>query len=422
MGSKVDSYDVFVVGCGIAGLSAAVSAQQAGARVALLERAPKEERDGNTRYTESFWRMQSHDAVSEDFWDRFAENAGGHLDPAVIEESVKPYDEWPRLLRGLGFVDPELVTTLAGQCRADAALAHRLRGRVRLSAQLLHHREHDAHGRQLDGMGGGISSLSKVVVVSPSARPGVDVDYLFGQVAVDRALVDCRSNCGNLTAAVGPFAVDEGLVEVADGEARLILHNCNLDQRIRGALRGRRRSRGGRGRYRARRRRRPWRTHPPFLPGPGRCRHRPPATDGPRARRTRCSGFGLHRGHADRRVDGARRRSRRCPGCLGSRTTGCNRGRLRPQRPAGGDPSRRRRHGDRAGNRERAQGRLRRPARRRGDDQRRGGRGRGGRSLGPRNLHGPPAPGVAADRGAGTGGGRAHSRHRHRRGRPPRRG
>ena len=113
MGIGDDSYDVIVVGCGIAGLSAAVSAQQAGARVALLERAPKEERGGNTRYTESFWRMQSHDAVSEDFVDRFAENAGGHLDPAVIEDSVRPYDEWPRLLRGLGFVDPELVTTLA---------------------------------------------------------------------------------------------------------------------------------------------------------------------------------------------------------------------------------------------------------------------------------------------------------------------
>ncbi len=90
----------------------------------------------------------------------------------------------------------------------------------------------DPHGRQLDGMGGGISSLSKVVVVSPSTRPGVDVDYLFGQVAVDRALVDYRSNCGNLTAAVGHFAVDEGLMQPADGEAVLTLHNRNLDQMI----------------------------------------------------------------------------------------------------------------------------------------------------------------------------------------------
>ena len=108
-----DGCDVVVVGCGIAGLSAAVGALEAGARVLLLERAPREERGGNTRYTESFWRMRSHDAVSEDFWDRFAENAGGHPDPALIADSVKPYAAWPRLLRGLGFVDPELVAALA---------------------------------------------------------------------------------------------------------------------------------------------------------------------------------------------------------------------------------------------------------------------------------------------------------------------
>ena len=90
----------------------------------------------------------------------------------------------------------------------------------------------DPYGRQLDGMGGGISSLSKVVVVSPSERPGVDLDYLFGQVAVERARVDYRSNCGNLSAAVGPFAVDEGLVQAADGMAALTLHNCNLGQTI----------------------------------------------------------------------------------------------------------------------------------------------------------------------------------------------
>ncbi len=90
----------------------------------------------------------------------------------------------------------------------------------------------DPNGRQLDGMGGGLSSLSKVVVVSPSAREGVDVDYLFGQVAVDRPAVDYRGNCGNLTAAVGPFAVDEGLVSAADGEAVLLLRNLNLERTI----------------------------------------------------------------------------------------------------------------------------------------------------------------------------------------------
>ena len=114
MGADGDSYDAIVVGCGIAGLSAAVSAGQAGARVALLERAPKDDRGGNTRYTESFWRMRSVNAVSEDFEARFAENAGGHLDPAIVAESARPYEQWPGLLRGLGFIDPELVTTLAG--------------------------------------------------------------------------------------------------------------------------------------------------------------------------------------------------------------------------------------------------------------------------------------------------------------------
>ena len=209
----------------------------------------------------------------------------------------------------------------------------------------------DPHGRQLDGMGGGISSLSKMVVVSPSTWPGVDIDYLFGQVAVDRALVDYRSNCGNLTAAVGPFAVDEGLVDVADGETATHPPQLQPGSEDRGALRGRGRPRGGRGRRRARRRRRPGCTHPPFLPGTGRRRHRPPAADRTPPRHARRAGLRPHRGHADRRVNGAGRRSRQRPGPEGSRATGCNRGRPRPQRPAGGDPPRRRRrHGNRAGN------------------------------------------------------------------------
>jgi len=90
----------------------------------------------------------------------------------------------------------------------------------------------DPYGRQLDGMGGGISSLSKAVIIGPPTHPDADVDYLFAQVAVDKPIVDWSSNCGNLSSAVGPFAVDEGLVRVADGEALLRIHQVNTKRII----------------------------------------------------------------------------------------------------------------------------------------------------------------------------------------------
>lgn len=85
----------------------------------------------------------------------------------------------------------------------------------------------DPYGRQLDGMGGGISSLSKAVIIGPSTHPDADVDYTFAQVSVDRPAVDWTGNCGNLSSAVGPFSVDEGLVRVRDGEALVRIHQTN---------------------------------------------------------------------------------------------------------------------------------------------------------------------------------------------------
>ncbi|MCD4484817.1 2-methylaconitate cis-trans isomerase PrpF [Chromobacterium vaccinii] len=73
----------------------------------------------------------------------------------------------------------------------------------------------DPYGKQIDGMGGATSSTSKTVIVSKSARPDHDVDYLFGQVAIDKAFVDWTGNCGNLSAAVGPFAIAGGLINPA---------------------------------------------------------------------------------------------------------------------------------------------------------------------------------------------------------------
>ncbi|MFJ9449787.1 MULTISPECIES: 2-methylaconitate cis-trans isomerase PrpF [unclassified Herbaspirillum] len=71
----------------------------------------------------------------------------------------------------------------------------------------------DPYGKQIDGMGGATSSTSKTVILSKSARAGHDVDYLFGQVSIDTSFVDWSGNCGNLSAAVGPFAISNGLVD-----------------------------------------------------------------------------------------------------------------------------------------------------------------------------------------------------------------
>ncbi len=70
----------------------------------------------------------------------------------------------------------------------------------------------DPYGKQTDGMGGATSSTSKTVILSPSDNPGHDVNYFFGQVAIDRPFIDWSGNCGNLTAAVGAFAIANGLV------------------------------------------------------------------------------------------------------------------------------------------------------------------------------------------------------------------
>ncbi|PXF32605.1 3-methylitaconate isomerase [Pokkaliibacter plantistimulans] len=73
----------------------------------------------------------------------------------------------------------------------------------------------DPYAKQIDGMGAATSSTSKTVILSKSSRPGHDVDYLFGQVAIDKAFVDWSGNCGNLSAAVGPFAIASGLIDAA---------------------------------------------------------------------------------------------------------------------------------------------------------------------------------------------------------------
>ena len=89
----------------------------------------------------------------------------------------------------------------------------------------------DSYGRQLNGMGGGLSSLSKVVIVRPSMREDADVDYTFVQIAVDEPLADYGSACGNMSSCVGPFAVDEGMVEVALGHTEALVRIFDTNTR-----------------------------------------------------------------------------------------------------------------------------------------------------------------------------------------------
>jgi 4-oxalomesaconate tautomerase len=84
--------------------------------------------------------------------------------------------------------------------------------------------------RQIDGMGGADPLTSKVAIVRPSARAGVDVDYLFLQVFVDQAIVSDAQNCGNILAGVGPFAIERGLVTAAAGETTVTIHMMNTGQ------------------------------------------------------------------------------------------------------------------------------------------------------------------------------------------------
>lgn len=83
------------------------------------------------------------------------------------------------------------------------------------------------HPLQIDGIGGGNPVTSKVVIVGPASRPDVDVDYLFAQVQIDPQLVDTSPNCGNMLAAIGPFAIEAGLTPVRGDTTLVQIHNVN---------------------------------------------------------------------------------------------------------------------------------------------------------------------------------------------------
>ena len=90
----------------------------------------------------------------------------------------------------------------------------------------------DPNGRQLNGMGGGVSSVSKCVIISPSKRKDADVDYNFIQLAVEEPVAEWNNNCGNLSGAVGPYAVNTRIVKAKEGENKVRIYQVNTDKII----------------------------------------------------------------------------------------------------------------------------------------------------------------------------------------------
>jgi 4-oxalomesaconate tautomerase len=90
--------------------------------------------------------------------------------------------------------------------------------------------------RQIDGLGGATTLTSKVAIVSKSSRPGVDLDYLFAQVDIGKALVDTAPSCGNMLSGVGPFALETGMLAATSGETRVMIYNVNTASRIEAVL------------------------------------------------------------------------------------------------------------------------------------------------------------------------------------------
>jgi 2-methylaconitate cis-trans-isomerase PrpF len=90
----------------------------------------------------------------------------------------------------------------------------------------------DPYGRQIDGLGGALSTTSKAAIIGPATVPDADVDYTFGQVSVTQPLIDYGGNCGNISSAVGPFAIEEGFVRATDPMTRVRIWQTNTRKHI----------------------------------------------------------------------------------------------------------------------------------------------------------------------------------------------
>jgi hypothetical protein len=131
---------------------------------------------------------------------------------------MKPYEEQRRI---------RCVVMRGGTSRALFVLRGDLPAQPELRDRVILRMYGSPDVRQIDGMGGADPLTSKLAIIGPPTREGADVDYTFGQVSIEEALVDYKGNCGNISSAVGPFAIDEGFVDPVEPKTAVRIHQTN---------------------------------------------------------------------------------------------------------------------------------------------------------------------------------------------------
>jgi tricarballylate dehydrogenase len=177
MSQQADTIDVLVVGSGVAGLSAAVTALESGLRVTVLERSVEEEFGGNSRWTEAYVRMKNDTEISDDFEEQFAMNAGANLDPNVLDAVGGAYEHWPAYVKAHGLPDPEVISRFAESVAPTVAW---LKGfGLRFEPQPIYHLTQ--HTTRIASKGGGLAIIERLAEEAKK----LGATFLYRTTAVD---------------------------------------------------------------------------------------------------------------------------------------------------------------------------------------------------------------------------------------------
>lgn len=182
--------DVLIIGSGVAGLSAAVTALEAGLKVTVLERATADEYGGNSRWTEAYVRMKNDSEVSDDFEEQFALNAGAHLDPNVLDAVSQGYTHWPSYVKAHGLPDPEVISRFAERVPPTIAWLKGLG--LRFEPQPIYHLTQ--HTTRIAAQGGGLAIIERL---SDEAKK-LGATFLYETTAIDLI----RSDSGRIEGVV----------------------------------------------------------------------------------------------------------------------------------------------------------------------------------------------------------------------------